>query len=59
MTLNLPCRIRLTLALLLIALMAATASIGSVHWPHAPAPAEEREPGKAVPEADPAPPPVS
>ncbi len=42
MTLSLTCRIRLTLALLLIALMSATLSSGTVHWPAAPAPAASR-----------------
>ena len=42
MTLSLTCRIRLTLALLLIALMSATLSSGMVHWLAAPAPAASR-----------------
>ncbi len=42
MTLSLTCRIRLALALLLIALMSATLSPGTVHWPAAPAPSTSR-----------------
>ena len=42
MTLSLACRIRLTLALLLIALMSATLSSGTVRWPATPAPAASR-----------------
>jgi hypothetical protein len=38
MTLSLACRIRLTLALLLIGLMSTTLSSGTVHRPTAPAP---------------------
>jgi len=41
MTLSLACRIRLTLALLLIALLSATVSSGMVHWPAAPRGASE------------------
>lgn len=44
MTLTLPCRIRLTLALLLIALLSATLSSGTVQWPGAPEPAASHGP---------------
>jgi hypothetical protein len=52
MTLTLPCRVRLILALLLIALLSVTLSSGTVHWLAAPAPAASRGATEGLQEND-------